>query len=67
MSSSNPGLSKESPFVEIPFILDKDQMIRLEMLAAQRGQTVGSLLRHLLSSHLAKSNTPDLTMFKTSA
>jgi hypothetical protein len=67
MSSRNPSLSKESPFVEIPFILDKDQMIRLEMLAAQRGQTVGSLLRHLLRAYLTKTNTPDLTMFKTSA
>jgi len=63
--SSNSGTDCE--FVEVPLILDREQMIKLEALALKRGQSVGSLLRQILRICLAKANEPETRIFKSSA
>lgn len=59
--------SAENQFVEVPLILDRDQIVRLEMLAMQRGQTVGSLVRDLIRTCLARANDQGNCLFKSSA
>jgi hypothetical protein len=44
----------DSPFVEVPLIISREQMHQLEALAVNRGQTVGSLVRHMLNNSLAR-------------
>lgn len=42
----------ENQFVEISLILERDQAARLELLATNRGQSMGSLVRSLLRQGL---------------
>ena len=63
----NSNLATDSQFVEIPLILDREQIIKLEALALKRGQSVGSLLRQILRICLAKANETETRIFKSSA
>lgn len=64
--------SGDSPFVEVPLIISREQMLQLEALANIRGQSVGSLVRHLLNNSLARLKeidgaTPGVARMRSSA
>lgn len=67
MNKPTNQLGFESQFVEIPLILDKDQMLRLEQIAMRRGQSIGSLVRHLLRNSISCIRDAETLALKSSA
>ncbi len=67
MKKPTNQLGFESQFVEIPLILDKDQMLRLEQIAMRRGQSIGSLVRHLLRNSISGIRDAETLALKSSA
>jgi len=67
MPQATNQLGLESQFVEIPLILDKDQMLRLEQIAMRRGQSIGSLVRQLLRNSISCIRDTENLALKTSA
>lgn len=54
MFSWSGSATGDSPFVEVPLIISKEQMHQLEVLANNRGQSVGSLVRQMLNCSLSR-------------